>query len=453
MFQRKCYDRLLEWKREEKGRSALLVEGARRVGKSTLVEEFAKNEYASYLLIDFSIAQDEVKQAFRDFSNDLDSLFLYLQTFYGVRLSPRKSLVIFDEVQRFPKARELVKHLVADGRYDYLETGSLISIKKNVEDIVIPSEEDGVNLDPLDFEEFLWALGEDLLAKAIRAAFEKRQNLPSGLHERAARLWREYLLVGGMPQVLTAYLDGKDMERADKEKRRILRLYRDDIEKFAEGESGRVSAIFDELPGQLSKHEKKFTLAAIDQHARNRDYVGAFFWLGDACISNNCFNCTDPTVGLALNQESSSLKCYMADTGLLVSHTFADRRTTPNQVYKDILFGKLEINEGMLVENAVAQQLHASGHRLFFFSREGESAQDRMEIDFLIAGEYENAAMRLRVCPIEVKSSKGRYATASLDKFKAKYGKRVGTQYILHRKTLSVDGDRILLPLYMAHCL
>lgn len=235
-------------------------------------------------------------------------------------------------------------------------------------------------------------------------------------------------------------------------KRRILRLYRDDMVKFAEGETGRVSAVFDAIPGQLSKHEKKFTLASLDKNARARTYEGAFFWLADARIVNICFNSTDPSVGLALSQENSSLKCYMADTGLLVAHAFADRSTTPSEVYKDILFGKLEINEGMLVENAVAQQLHASGHRLFFFSRNGE-VPDRMKVDFLIAGEYENAAMRVRICPIEVKSGKGRYATSSLDKFKAKYGKRIGMQYVLHPKPLKVEGDRVFLPLYMAHCL
>lgn len=453
MFRRKLYSKMLAWKHEEQGSMALLVEGARRVGKSTLVKEFARNEYDSYLLIDFSVAPQEIKDTFLRFSADFDSFFLYLQAFYGVRLEPRRSLIIFDEVQLFPKARELVKHLVADGRYDYIETGSLISIKRNVENILIPSEEDRVNLDPFDFEEFLWALGEDMLADAIRDAFQKKTQLPGALHQKAMRLWREYLLVGGMPQPVAAYVDGKDLGRADKEKRRILNVYRDDIVKFSGGDTGKVSAIFDEIPGQLSKHEKKFILSSIDSNARTRDYSSAFFWLGDARITNNCFNCTDPTVGLALNQENARLKCYMADTGLLVTHAFADRKATPDQVYKDILFGKLEVNEGMLVENAVAQQLHALGYRLFYYSRPSDDPRGRMEIDFLITGEYEPAAMKLRVCPIEVKSGKGRYATASLDRFKSSFGKRVGTQYILHRKELHVDGDRVLLPLYMAFCL
>ncbi len=452
MFERKCYKRLLEWKQSSRGESALLIEGARRVGKSTLAEAFAKNEYRSYILIDFAKAKSDLKQAFLDKRHDLDGFFMYLSAYYGTILYERESLIVFDEVQRFPQAREFVKYLVADGRYDYLETGSLISIKKNVEDIVIPSEEDAVDLDPFDFEEFLWALGEHPLAQMVRAGYENQEALPDALHRKCLMLWREYLLVGGMPQAVSEYAQTKDMGRVDRVKRRILRLYRDDIAKFAEGEKGRVSAIFDAIPGQLTKHEKKFTLAALDKNARSRTYEGAFFWLADARIANLCLNSTDPSVGLAMSQENSSLKCYMADTGLLVSHTFADRASTPSEVYKDILFGKIEINEGMLVENAVAQQLHASGHRMFFFSRNG-SVAERMEIDFLIAGEYENAAMHLHICPIEVKSGKGRYATSSLDKFKVKFKKRIGTQYVLHPKPLKIEGDRIFLPLYMAHCL
>lgn len=452
MFDRKCYKRLLDWKQTSHGESALLIEGARRVGKSTLAETFAKAEYRSYILIDFAQAKDDLKQAFLDKRNDLDGFFMYLSAYYGVVLHKRESLIVFDEVQRFPQAREFVKHLVADGRYDYMETGSLISIRKNVESIVIPSEEDAVNLDPFDFEEFLWALGERPLANMIRESYQSKTALPDALHRKSMMLWREYLLVGGMPQVVAEYAKAKDMGKVDRVKRRILRLYRDDMVKFAEGEMGRVSAVFDAIPGQLAKHKKKFTLASLDKNARARTYEGAFFWLADARIANVCFNSTDPSVGLALSQENSSLKCYMADTGLLVAHAFADRSTTPSEVYKDILFGKLEVNEGMLVENAVAQQLHASGHRMFFFSRSGGTS-DRMEIDFLIAGEYENAAMHLRISPIEVKSGKGRYATSSLDKFKAKYGKRVGTQYVLHPKPLKVEGDRVFLPLYMAHCL
>lgn len=452
MLQRKAYAQLLSWK-QTGGRSALLIEGARRVGKSWIARTFAQNEYDHHLFIDFSIAPPELTNAFIEYGTDFDSLFQFLQAYYDVTLPPRHSLIIFDEVQQFPKARELIKHLVADGRYDYLETGSLISIRKNVAHIVIPSEEDRLNLNPLDFEEFCWALGATALADQIRAAFASRTPLPDALHTRAMRLWREYLLVGGMPQVVSTYLGGKNMEAADREKRRILRLYADDIVKFADGERGRVSSIFSEIPGQLAKHEKRFSLSALNPQARSREYSGSFFWLADARITNNCFNATNPSIGLAMSQENTTLKCYMGDTGLLVAHAFADRATTPNAVYRDILLNKLELNEGMLVENCVAQQLYASGHRLFFYSRSKNSEDGRMEIDFLIAREYDDAAMRLRISPVEVKASKGRYATASLDRFKARFGSHIGTEYVLHPKPLRNEGARMFTPLYMAHLL
>ena len=453
MYRRKLMDALVEWKNTMHGETALLIEGARRTGKSTIAEEFARNEYRSYLLIDWARANDDVKAAFIDNRNDIDTLLMYLQAIYGKTLPPRQSLIVFDEVQRFPQAREMIKYLVADGRFDYLETGSLISIKRNIEDIVIPSEEESVFLCPLDFEEWLWALGEEPLALLLRTSFEAHKALPDALHRKAMRLWREYLLVGGMPQVVKRYEKARDLGRVDREKRAILRLYRDDISRFADGERGRVSAIFSAISGQLSKHEKRFTLAALDKNARMREYEGAFFWLKDSGIANVCLNATDPTVGLAMSQDNSTLKCYMGDTGLLVSQSFADRATTPSEVYRDILLDKLEVNEGMLVENAVAQQLRASGHELYFFSRWSEDKELRMEIDFLVAREYDDAAGRLRVSPVEVKSGGGRYATSSLDKFKRRFDRRIGTSYVLHPKPLKVLGDRVFLPLYMAHLL
>lgn len=453
MYRRKLMDSLHEWKETMHGTSALLVEGARRTGKSTLVEEFARTEYQSYLLVDWARADNAVKQTFIDNRNDIDSLLMYLQAIYGKTLVPRKSVIIFDEVQRFPEAREMIKYLVSDGRFDYIETGSLISIKHNVENIVIPSEEEAVFLCPMDFEEWLWALSEGPLAELIRASFVDKRPMPEALHRKAMRLWREYLLVGGMPQVVKLYENGRDMGRVDREKRAILRLYRDDITRFAEGERGRVSAAFSAIPGQLSKHEKRFTLAALGKNARMREYEGAFFWLADSGIANLCLNATDPTVGLALSQDNSTFKCYMGDTGLLVAQSFADRASTPSEVYRDILLDKLTINEGMLVENAVAQQLRAAGHALFFYSRSSSDAKRRMEIDFLIAREYDDAAGRLRISPIEVKSGGGRYATSSLDKFSDAFGKRIGTSFVLHPKPLRQTPQRIFLPLYMAHLL
>jgi predicted AAA+ superfamily ATPase len=449
MFKRKAYDKLLKWKAGNGG-SALLIEGARRVGKSVLAEEFGKSEYAVCRIIDFSTVDDAVKELFVTQRNDLDTFFKYLSIYLGTRFVERNTLIVFDEVQFFPTARAFIKQLVADGRYDYLETGSLISIKRNVKDILMPSEEDSLRLNPFDFEEFLWALGKDELAAAARHSFESLKPLPEAIHRELMRLFREYLLVGGMPQSVSAYAATGDFEKADAEKRRILKLYREDIAKYAGGSVDKVMAVFDEIPSQLSKHEKKFMLAALASNARMRSYHDAFFWLNDAFIVNSCHNSTDPHVGLTLNADSRVFKCYMADTGLLVSHVFANQEQTPHKLYRDVLFGKIHLNEGMLVENMVAQQLVSSGHRLFFYSRNDRNdSRETMEVDFLIAREYENAAMKVRISPVEVKST-GRYGTVSLDKFKAKFGKRIGTQFVLHPKPLTREGDRVYLPLYLA---
>ena len=463
MLRRKAYDQLLSWKRKRNGSTALLVEGARRVGKSTLVAEFGRREYASCLFIDFFQAPAEVKSYFEDYRADLDTLFLYLSTYYGVRLHDRDTLVVFDEVQMFPQARGLIKYLVADGRYDYIETGSLLSIRQNVADIVIPSEEEPLELNPLDFEEFLWGMGEDQLAQLIRRQFERREPLPDGLHRRALGLFREYMLVGGMPQAVAAYVGERAFQPVDEIKRQILQVYRNDVARFAHGYEFRVVSVLDGIPGQLSKHEKRFTLSSLDKSARMRTYEEAFFWLADARIANICFACDDPAVGLSLTAERAALKCYLADTGLLVSLAFDDNRETDESVYRSVLLGDIGLNEGMLTENAVAQALHGNGHRLFFYSRTGKSSASgegglrqgsdkRMEIDFLIVEPYSNAAGKPRVSPIEVKSS-GRYATTSLDRFKTRFDKRVGMQYVLHPAQLRVEGDRAYLPLYMAFCL
>lgn len=450
MFKRKAYDALRAWKNASNGSRALLVEGARRVGKSTLVRAFAENEYDAHLIIDFSEASDEVKDLFRQYRADVDSFFMYLQAYMGVSLPHRRSVVVFDEVQRFPPAREFIKQLVADGRYDYIETGSLISIRRNVEDIVIPSEETALRLEPLGFEEFLWASEESALADLIRGSFETLKPLPEALHRKAERLFREYILVGGMPQAVEAYLVERDFGAVDAVKRDILTLYRNDIAKFGAPDAIRIGRVLSTLPGQLAKHDKKFRLASLDAHARSRDYADAFFWLSDACIGSTCYNVDDPSVGLSASLNETSFKCYMADTGLLVSQLFADNEATPHEVYRDILLGKLEINEGMFTENVVAQQLSANGHRLFFYSRRDDAKpENTMEIDFLITCGYDDAAGRMRVSPIEVKSTK-RYGIRSLDKFKGKFTSRVGTRYVLHPKPLSAEGDTVRLPLYMS---
>lgn len=456
MLKRKAYQKMLEWKRESNGSTALLIEGARRVGKSTLARQFGESEYASCVFIDFVDAPSAVLELFSDLRNDLDSFFLYLSAVTATPLHERDTLIVFDEVQAFPKAREALRQLVADGRYDYVETGSLVSIRENVRDIRIPSEERAMELNPLDFEEFLQAMGEEPLAEAIRSAFERRRALPDGIHRKAMRLWREYMLVGGMPQAVQAYVENRDFSAVDRIKRDILALYRNDIAKHANGARTRVTALFDAIPGQLAKHEKRFKMSSLGKSARMRDYEDAFFWLSDARVTNDCFNSTEPSVGLGLNEDRSLFKCYMVDTGLLVSHAFADRSATANGVYRDVLLGKISVNEGMLAENLVAQSLRANGHRLYFFTRYDAKAKRSYEVDFLIAQPYENAAMKMRVSPIEVKSGDS-YETKSLDLMRPRYGAHIGTEYVLHSKQLRVEvtggSERLYLPLYMAFCL
>ena len=450
MYQRKAYNRLLAWKKQG-GRTSMLIEGARRVGKSVLAEQFGKQEYAKYLLIDFSQAPKDVIDLFVNERNDMNAFFRYLFAFYGFSPVERDTLIIFDEVQLCPQARSFTKHLVKDGRYDYLETGSLISIQSNVKDILIPSEEESIELNPFDFDEFLWAMGEEPLAQLIHESFAQRHPLPDFLHRKAERLFREYMLVGGMPQAIESYISENSFQAADKVKRSILKIYRRDIEKFGEGDSKDIVAIFDALPSQLSKHEKRFKFSSLRSGARYSMYRSSFFWLSDARLINTCFKSTDPNVGLGLNMEQSAVKCYMADTGLLVTHAFADNETTHESVYKDVLFGKIGLNEGMIVENVVAQQLRSAGHRLYFFSRsDANSSRGRVEIDFLLPEPYAHAAGRYRISPIEVKSGK-RYSTVSLDKMRNLYGKHIGTEYVIAPKPLVIlSDDRVQLPLYMS---
>lgn len=352
----------------------------------------------------------------------------------------------------FPQAREFIKHLVADGRYDYLETGSLISIKSNVKNILIPSEEEAMKMHPMDFEEFLWALEEKPLADLIRLSFDSARKLPDDLHRKTMRLWREYMLVGGMPQAVAAYHDGRDMIAADRAKQLILKLYREDIEKYGGNTSKRIKAVFDAILGQLSKHEKRLVYTQVENGSRSRDYMTAFSWMKEAATVNICTLSEDPSIGLALSENDATMKCYMADTGLLTSMAFPTTKKIMPEVYRQVLLGKVDVNEGMLAENVVAQQLTANGHELYFYSKSSRDKNERMEIDFMVVAPYANAAMKPRVSPIEVKSAT-RYTTLSLNKFKAKFGKRVGTEYVLHPKQFSQEGSRVFLPLYMAFCL
>lgn len=446
-MKRKIYNELLDWKNKRNGTTAVIIEGARRIGKSYIVEEFARNEYNSYLLIDFNKADKVVWEWFDNYLEDLDTLLMNLQIHYGVRLTPRKSVIIFDEVQLCPRARSTIKYLVADGRFDYIETGSLVSIKKNVKDILIPSEEQALPMYPMDFEEFLWALDDDLMMPFITQCFQNRKPV-GGLHRKALDYFRTYMIVGGMPQSILKYIETHDFEEVDRVKRSILQVYKNDIAKYASNVEHKVKSIFDELPAQLQKQEKKFRLSALEPNAAYRDYDDAFFWLSDAGIVNICYNCTAPNIGLRLNMERNTLKCYMADTGLLFSHAFDEKGRVPNEIYQKIIHDKLEINEGMLVENIVAQILTAIGHKLYFYSNSNrENADERMEIDFLTA--KSKLTSRHNITPIEVKSSQ-RYTLSSLNKCIKKFGNYLDTPIVLHSADLKQEKGIDFLPLYMA---
>lgn len=446
-MKRKIYTTLLDWKERRAGKTALLIDGARRVGKSYIVEAFAKKEYRSYILIDFFTASQDVKDLFENYLHDLDTFFLFLSNYYQVKLYPRETLIIFDEVQEFPRARGAIKYLVADGRYDYIETGSLMSIKKNVQDALIPSEEHHVNLYPMDFEEFLWALGDDMLMPFIKERFEKKQPLGPALHRKAMDLFRQYLIVGGMPQAVKEFVESRDFDEVDRVKRDILTLYRADMMKHAQGYEIKVARVFDEIPAQLQKHERKFKLADLEKNARMRDYEDALFWLDDAMIVNTCYNSTASNIGLKLNMDRLTLKCYMADTGLLISHAFDENGIISEEIYKKILFDKLEVNMGMIVENVVAQMLVASGHKLYFYSNPSrEDKNARMEIDFLIA--KDKISNRHNISPIEVKSST-RYTLTSLRKFVTKYKEQTHIPYVIHPNDFKEEDGIVYLPLYM----
>ena len=449
-MERKIYQRLKQWK-EEGGRTALLIDGARRVGKTHIALEFAKREYKTFLFIDFNRAGSAVKTLFNEGLEDLDTFFATLSALYNVRLYRRESLVVFDEVQLFPRARAAIKYLVEDGRFDYLETGSLMSIKRNVQDIVIPSEEEHVRMFPMDFEEFLWALGYETLMPFIQECFANKRALGQALHHKAMDLFRQYMIIGGMPQVVDNFARNRDFALADRVKRTILDLYRADIAKHAVGYETRVRSIFEEIPSQLQKHEKKFRLSSLKKEARFRDYKDALFWLDDAMVINTCYNSTEPNVGLNLSSERTTLKCYMADTGLLLSHAFDEKAIVSQGIYPQLLFEKLEINKGMLVENIVAQMLAASGHKLYFYSNSSrEDAASRMEIDFLIAGS--TLSSRHNISPIEVKSGKN-YTLSSLKKFMSKYAGMLQTPYVVHPRDMREEGGIVFLPYYMVPCL
>lgn len=450
-FSRKIYEKLVNWKDECKGSKAILIEGARRIGKSTVVREFAANEYKSFIAIDFTTANRRVKSYFEDYINDLDTFFMLLSAEFKTKLYKRESLIIFDEVQSFPKAREAIKYLVADGRYDYVETGSLISIKENVKNILIPSEERHLKMFPMDFEEFATALGEENLIGYIKSCFSKKEPLERNLHNRTMLLFNQYLLVGGMPKCVDIFMENnRDFYAVDREKRDILDLYRSDMMKIKSRYRSKVISIFDAIPGFLSRHEKRVMFKNVAKNSDAADYEGTFFWLSDSMVTNECFLCNDPNVGLSLNENRGFIKCYFGDTGLLFSHTFDENELLQNDVYRQILSGSLAFNHGMFYENAVAQMLAANGHKLYFYNHYNEeNHRNDMEIDFIISN---NSKLEYKIFPVEVKSS-NRYKTTSLLKFRDKFKERIGGSYIIHPRNLVVKDDILCIPAYMTFCL
>ncbi|MDI9522619.1 MAG: AAA family ATPase [Bacteroidota bacterium] len=447
-MKRKIYKDLLDWKNARSFREALLIDGARRVGKSYIVEEFAKSEYKSYILVNFAQMTDEVREIFNNYLATPDDFFTRLQLWSGKRLYERESLIIFDEVQRYPKAREAIKWLVADGRYSYIETGSLVSIRKSVEGITLPSEEAHIDMFPMDFEEFLWAMGEEMLMPYIRERAHDLKPMGAALHRKAMDYLRLYMIIGGMPQAIQAYIDTKDFTEVDRVKRNILNLYRNDIYQYAGDDAPKVVQIFDSIPSQLQRREKRFRIGKVKKGARTREFANAFFWLDESRVVNICYAATEPTIGLKLHRDDSRYKLYFGDTGLLISHSFDEAEIQSDELYRKLMLGKLEINKGMFVENIVAQMFRANRKQLYYYSNvDHTNFENNMEIDFLIRKPI--ITSRHNICPVEVKSTQ-RYTTSSLDKFRKKYGNYLHTSYILHSSDVRVTNEVTYLPLYMA---
>lgn len=442
MFRRKIYDKLLEWKTESDGRTALLIEGARRVGKSTVVEEFAKNEYESYILIDFSRASKAVKELFEDIS-DLDYLFLQLQLQYKVDLHERRSLIIFDEVQQCPLARQAIKALVADHRYDYVETGSLISIKRNVKDILIPSEERKISMYPMDHEEFLWAVGDLTTIPLLKKVFDFGKPVGVQIHRKLMRDFRLYMLVGGMPQAVNEYIETNNFRKVDQIKRDILNLYDDDFKKI--DPTGKLSSLFDAIPAQLNKNASRYQVSSVLNGERAENILESIAELKDSKTVLVSYYANDPNAGMSNNKDLGKFKLFLSDTGLFTTLMFKDRDFTENIIYEKLLNDKLSANLGYLYENAVAQILTANGDALFYHTFMNESTRRNYEIDFILA-------RKNKVCPIEVKSS-GYKTHASLDAFSRKFSDRILDKYLIYTKDFAKDEDIFCLPTYLVQFL
>ncbi len=438
IFKRKLYNRMLAWKNERKGSTALLVKGARRVGKSTLVEQFAKEQYRSYILVDFAHAPKNVTDLFEDMY-DLDFFFMQLQIRYGITLHQRESVIIFDEVQLQPLARQAIKYLVKDGRYDYIETGSLLTIKKNVQNIVIPSEETRLTLFPLDYEEFRWAMEDDMSCSFIRMNLEKVHPLGDVAHRKLMRDFRLYLLVGGMPQSVNAYIESKNLSKVDTVKREILELYEDDFRKI--DKSGNISLLFDSIPAQLSKNATRYVASSVIERTTKMKMSEYISELSESMTVNIAYHANDPSVGLSLHKDPERYKLFVADTGLFVTLAFKDKDFTENIIYEKMLSDKLSADLGYIYENAIAQMLKTSGNELFYYTFKRETSNHPYEIDFLIS-------KKNKICPIEVKSS-GYKSHVSLDAFCEKYPDRIFDRYLLYTKDVNKEQALKCLPVYM----
>ena len=438
IFKRKIYERMLRWKQESDGQTALLIKGARRIGKSTIAEEFARQEYKSYIIIDFSIADDAVKELFSHIS-DLNYFFLRIQSLFNVSLHERKSVIVFDEVQLYPPARQAIKHLVKDHRYDYIETGSLISIKKNIQNILIPSEERKLSMYPMDYEEFLWALGDHTTTALVRKLFDSRNPIGDKLHRKLMRDFRLYMLVGGMPQAVNEYLQTNNFRKVDTIKRDILNLYEDDFKKI--DSTGKLSLLFDAIPAQLNKNAARYQVSSVLANDRADSILELIAELKDSKTVLVSYHANDPNAGMSTNKDLCKFKLFLCDTGLFTTLMFKDKDFTENIIYEKLLNDTLNTNLGYLYENIVAQILTCNGNELFYYTFFNETSRHNYEIDFLLAS-------RNKICPIEVKSS-GYKTHKSLDEFCKKYSDRILDKYLVYTKDLAKDSDILCLPVYM----
>ena len=433
---------MLRWKESRKGTSALLIKGARRVGQSTLAENFARKEYKSYILIDFSKTSKQVDALFEDMMN-LDMFFFQLQNIFGVKLHERKSVIIFDEVQMQPLARQAIKHLVKDGRYDYIETGSLLSIKKNVENIVIPSEETRLTLYPMDYDEFCWATGDTVSSEFLRQAFEMKHEAGNAVHRKWMRDLRLYMLIGGMPQAVDAYNKTNNLQEVDNIKREILQLYDDDLYKI--DSTGRASQLFAAIPGQLSNNAGRYQVSSVLENQNAERVSSVVADMVDSMVINLSFHANDPNVGLGMSKDLYRYKMFVGDTGLFVTLAFKDKSYTENLVYQKLLSDKLNANLGYVYKNLVAQMLKANGNELFYYTFPTENGKHNYEIDFLLSRGN-------KICPIEVKSS-GYRSHKSLDVFCDKYSSRISDRILLYTKDYQQDGETTCMPVYFTQFL